>query len=236
MDLDDSVAVVTGASSGIGRATAVALAREGATVVLAARREARLRAVADEVASTPGAAVVVPTDVTDDAAVESLVETTIERFGAPDVLVNAAGVVRRADVVDADPADWRRELAVNLLGAMNVTRLVVREMLDAGSGHVVNVSSVNAAEPAPGGSGYVASKFGLNGFSGSLRQELAGTALRVTVIEPGVVDTAMQPDALREAMRLLDPADVAAAVVYAVSQPDHVTVGSLRIRPTDEPP
>lgn len=234
MDLEGRSAIVTGASAGIGEATALALAGEGVRVALAARREAELMRVAERIEADDGEALVVPTDLTDDRQVLRTIGTTHEAFGDLDILVNSAGVLYREFVVDADPEEWQREIEVNLVGLMNATRAVLGGMCERGSGHVVNVSSINARKVAPGASGYVASKAGVNGFSEALRQEVTGKGVRVTVVEPGLVDTAMQSDETREAMDLLDPADVADAILYAVSRPEHVSVNDILIRPTEQ--
>jgi len=234
MNLEDRSAIVTGASAGIGEATALALADEGVRVALAARREAELEAVAERIEADGGEVLVVSTDLTDDRQVLRTIGRTREAFGDLDILVNCAGVLYRERVVDADFEEWQREIGVNLLGLMNATRAVLGGMTERGSGHVVNVSSINARKVAPGASGYVASKAGVNGFSEALRQEVTGKGVRVTVVEPGLVDTAMQNEQTRAAMALLDPADVADAIVYAVSRPEHVSVNDIQIRPTEQ--
>lgn len=234
MASSSGVAVVTGASAGIGRGTARALAAEGFEVGLVARSESELKTLAERIESDGGKAAVVPTDVTENDQITSMVESVHERFGGLDVLVNSAGIVYRESVVTADPDEWQRELQSNLFGLMQVTRVALEGMLERGSGHIVNVSSLNARKAAPGASGYTASKFGVNGFSEALRQEVTTQGVRVTVIEPGAVDTAMQGDEVREALRLLDPTDVANAIVYAVSQPEHVSINGVQIRPTEQ--
>lgn len=232
--IEDQVAIVTGASAGIGKATAIALANEGAQVTLAARRETELETVAEEIEADGGDAAVVPTDLRDKKQIASMVETTRETFGRLDILVNSAGSVYREPVATADPDEWRREIETTLLGLMTASQIAVTDMLEQGSGHIVNVSSLNARKAAPGASGYTASKFGVNGFSEALRQEVTTEGIRVTVIEPGAVDTTMQPDEVREAMRLLEPADIANTIVFAVSQPEYVSVNDIQIRPTDQ--
>lgn len=230
MDLTDRVAVVTGASSGIGEATARALAREGCAVALAARREDRLRSVADDI---DGRTLVVPTDVGDEADVEAMVEETREEFGGIDVLVNNAGVLLADPVADADRADFREQVEVNLLGTMNATHAALPGMLDSGGGHVVAVSSMNARYPAEGGSAYTASKFGVNGFCRSLRKEMADEDVRVTIVMPGPVVTEMR-DWEGWDGRPLDPADVAESIVFAVSRPDHVEIPDITVNTTDK--
>ncbi|WP_255151941.1 SDR family oxidoreductase [Halorarius halobius] len=234
MPSSENVALVTGASSGVGEATARELAADGYRVVLAARREAALRDVADGVEAAGGTARVHPTDVTDRDAVADLVGTTVDEWGRIDAVVNNAGVMSTDPVDDADPEDWRRMVEVNLLGLMTLTREALPTMYEQGHGDVVFVSSVNARKSSPGGSGYCASKAGVNGFAESLRQEAADEEVRVTVIEPGLVATEMQSDEVTAEMPTLDPEAVARAVGYALAQPRDVAVGELLIRPTTQ--
>lgn len=232
--LENQVAIVTGASAGIGKATAIALANEGAHVTLVARREPELETVAEHIETNGGKAAVVPTDLRDKTQILSMFEATREAFGKPDILINSAGTVYREPVVTADPDEWRTEIETTLLGLMTASQIAVTDMLEQGSGHIVNVSSLNARKAAPGASGYTASKFGVNGFSEALRQEVTTEGIRVTVIEPGAVDTTMQPDEVREAMELLSPRDIANTIVFAVSQPEHVSLNDIQIRPTEQ--
>jgi NADP-dependent 3-hydroxy acid dehydrogenase YdfG len=231
MDLSETVAVVTGASSGIGEATARALADEGCAVALAARREDRLDAIADEIGSER--TLVVPTDVADEDDVAAMVETTRSRLGQIDVLVNSAGVLRSAPVADADRADLRRQIQVNLLGAMNATHAALPGMLASDGGHVVVVSSMNARRPAEGASAYTASKFGVNGFSRSLRKEMADEDVRVTIVMPGPVETEMASWRDWDG-RALDPADVASTIEFVLSRPDHLEIPEITVNTTDK--
>ncbi|MFB6186710.1 MAG: SDR family oxidoreductase, partial [Halobacteriaceae archaeon] len=168
MTLTDTVAIVTGASSGIGEATARSLGREGCTVVLVARREDRLEAIANEIEANT---LVIPTDVTDENAVTSMIETVREDLGEIDILVNNAGVARGGPVNEADVAEMRKSIRVNLEGVMNVTHATLPTLLASGGGDIVTVSSLSARFPQKGGSAYTASKFGVNGFCRSLRKE-----------------------------------------------------------------
>lgn len=231
MNLADRVAVVTGASSGIGEATAEALAREGCAVALVARREDRLERVADGIEN--GRTLVVPTDVTDEDQVTAMVEETREELGSVDVLVNNAGVLRSDPVADADRADFRTQVEVNLLGVMNATHAALPAMLDSDGGHVVAVSSMNVRYPAEGGSAYTASKFGVNGFCRSLRKEMADEDVRVTIVMPGPVVTEMRDWGEWDG-RALDPADVAETIVFAVSRPSHVELPDITVNTTDK--
>lgn len=240
--LEGSVALVTGASSGIGQATATALAEAGATVVLAARSADELDAIADRIEADGGDALAVPTDVTDPGSVDALMSEVRGAYGRLDVLVNGAGVIDVAPLEAADPAALRAMVEVNLLGLMCVTRRAL-PLLAAG-GSVVNVSSVSGREAAAGYAGYSATKFGVNGFSEALRRE-AGEDFRVTVVEPGLVDTGLAehsagegcvagPSDRLDAVTPLESEDVAAAVVYAVTQPPRVAVNEILLRPSGQ--
>ncbi|WP_415380650.1 SDR family oxidoreductase [Halosimplex sp. TS25] len=230
MDLREKAAIVTGASSGIGEATARALANEGCDVALVARREERLERIADDIEGARTLAV--PADVADEDAVAAMVERTREAFGGIDLLVNNAGVLRSDPVADAAVADLRRQVEVNLLGAMNVTHAALPDLLAAG-GDVVTVSSMNARYPAEGASAYTASKSGVNGFCRSLRKEMRNEDVRVTVVMPGPVTTEMNDWAEWDG-RPLGPEDVAETIVFAVSRPDHVELPEITVNTTDK--
>jgi NADP-dependent 3-hydroxy acid dehydrogenase YdfG len=243
-DMDGEVAIVTGASSGIGAATARALADEGLSVALAARRADRLESLADDIDDGPGEALVVPTDVTDREAVDDLVAETVDAFGDLDVLVNNAGVMLLQKVADADRDDWRTMVEVNLLGLMNASKAALPHL--RGGGDLVQVSSVAGRTTSETAAGYNATKWGVNGFTDALRKEETGNGVRTTVVEPGAVETELQehiPDeAVKqriegwvESMEPLQPDDIAAAVLYAAGQPRHVSVNELLVRPTDQP-
>lgn len=241
--LQDSVAIVTGASSGIGEATAEALADEGATTVLAARRVDELESLADRIRSDGGEALVVPTDVSDEKDIDELVERVKDDCGRIDILVNNAGVMLLEPLERADRANLRQMVEVNLLGLMNLTHAVLPVMQAQGDGHIVNVSSVAGRLASANASGYNATKFGVNGFTEALRQEVAADGVRTTIIEPGAVETELPshiPDdqvleRLSEAYTsMLDPDDIARSIVYATTQPEHVSVNELLIRPTEQ--
>lgn len=236
MDISDRIALVVGASSGIGRATAEALAREGVQVGLAARRETKLEEFADQIEADGGDAVAVPTDIREEEQVASMVETTRDIFGGLDILVNSAGVGQWKSVADADPDEWRREVEVNLLGLMNATRVAVPALAEQQSGHIVTVSSMSARYPGPGWPGYTATKFGVNGFTQAILRDVRQEGIRVTLIEPGDVDTPMQTEEARNARRILDPGDVADTILYAVSRPEHVCVNDIQLVPTEPHP
>ena len=244
--IDGSTAIVTGASSGIGEATASALADHGANVVLAARREDELESLAEAIEADGGRALAVPTDVTNEDDLDALVDTTLDTFGTIDVLVNNAGVMLLEPVERADRENFRQMVEVNLLGLMNLTHAVLPVMQDQGSGHIVNVSSTAGRQANANSSGYNATKFGVNGFTEALRQEVTGEGIRTTIVEPGAVETELPehiPDeevkeqmeeGLFDSMTPLQSEDIARAVAYAVTQPQHVSINEMLVRPTDQ--
>lgn len=187
--LQGEVAIVTGASSGIGRATAVALAREGARVGLAARREGLLREVAEEIRAVGSEALVAPTDVTDREQVQRLVDRTLERWGRVDILIANAGVYVRSPIRDLRIEDLEFSMAVNFYGSVYPVLAVLPHMLERKHGHIVLVTSMDAKKGIPPDVPYVAAKFALAGFGDVLRQELHGTGVHATVVFPGRVDT-----------------------------------------------
>lgn len=243
-ELDEQVAIVTGASSGIGEATAHALATQGASVVVAARREDELEALANEIETDGGEALAVPTDVTDEDDIDALVETTLDEFDSVDVLVNCAGVMLLEPVDQADRGNFRQMVEVNLMGVMNLTHAVLPVMQDQDAGHIVNVSSLAGRQAGTNNSAYSATKFGVNAFTESLRQEVTAEGIRTTIIEPGAVETELSEhipnDEVREGIEEgffpsitpLQGEDIARGIAYAVTQPQHVNVNEMLIRPT----
>ena len=238
------VVVVTGASSGIGAATAKMLSGEGAKVALAARREDALR----EVRAGLGAgaeSLVCPTDVTDRGQVEALVDRAGSDLGPVDALVNCAGVMYYTMMKNVRADEWDRTVEVNCKGALNCVGAVLPGMLERGRGHIVTISSDAGRVVFPGLAVYSASKFFVEALSKGLRLETAGTGVKVTTVQPGNVATGLQnlsgdEEALERfggstGARVLDPQDVAASVVYALSQPEHVAVNEVLVEPRDEP-
>jgi clavulanate-9-aldehyde reducatase len=235
------VAAITGASSGIGAATATALSRAGATVALAARRRERLDALAGEL---DGDVSVHEVDVTDDAQARSFIEGAHSEHGRLDALVNNAGVMLLGAVSGADTADWRRMLEVNLWGLLVCTHAALPLLAQGGGGDIVNVSSVAGRRADAGAAVYNMTKFGVHGFSEALRQEALHAGVRVTVVAPGFVDTELQqhntdPVVLQAMTRareqigdVLQAEDIAEAVLYAVTRPAHVCVNEVLVRPT----
>lgn len=245
-DLEGQVAAITGASSGIGEATALALAGAGAAVSLAARRQDRIEALAAKIADQGGRAEVIATDVSQEDQARAFIEGTRERLGRLDILVNNAGVMLLGPVIGADTDEWRQMVEVNMLGLLYCTHSVLPIMGEQGSGHIVNVSSVAGRQASFGSAVYNLTKFGVNGFSEALRQEVAPANVRVTIIEPGFVATELQGhnthpmvvDAI-ERMReeigeLLEAEDIANAILYAVAAPRRVSINEVLVRPSGQ--
>ncbi|MFD6290916.1 SDR family NAD(P)-dependent oxidoreductase [Streptomyces sp. NPDC060205] len=239
--LDHQVALITGASSGIGRATALALSKAGAKVAVAARRTDRLRELATE---APGDMLVLDMDVADRESVRNAVAATVERFGALDIVVNNAGLMLSGFILDADTTEWTRMIDTNLLGSMYTVHAALPHLLRS-KGTVVQISSTSGRTASAASGVYAATKFGINAFSEALRQEVTEQGVRVVVVEPGFVSTeltshitdpALQVMAkdMASSMRTLNPEDIAEAVLYAVTRPSHVAVNEILVRPTDQ--
>ncbi|HEY7543059.1 MAG TPA: SDR family NAD(P)-dependent oxidoreductase [Methylomirabilota bacterium] len=231
--LQGQVAIVTGAGRGIGHAVAAALAREGAAVVLAARTRQQLAQTAAAIRESGGTALAIPTDVTQDAAVEAMVEQAIAELGRLDILVTAAGVASFGPVVGTKPADWDGMLAVNLRAVMVTCRAVLPMMIRQRRGTIINVASVAAQRPIPGAAAYTATKAAVLGFSRVLAEELRAEKVRVGVLVPGAVDTPLwdtiptPPDR----SRMLRPEDVARAAVLMASLPAGASLEELTLLP-----
>ncbi len=244
--LDGKVAAITGASSGIGEATALALAHEGAAVALGARREDRLSDLAERIAADGGRALPIAVDVGDEASARGFVERAHSELGRLDVLVNNAGVMLLGPIEGADTQQWRQMVDVNLLGLLYCTHAALPLMREQGGGDIVNVSSVAGRFAGPGSGVYNLTKFGVNAFSEALRQEAVASKIRVVVVEPGYVETELQGHnehpAVLEAIekskakigQVLKSEDIANGILYAVSQPPHVAVNEVLIRPSGQ--
>jgi NADP-dependent 3-hydroxy acid dehydrogenase YdfG len=244
--LEGRKAAVTGASSGIGEATATALAGAGAIVALGARRKDRLDQLAERIGSEGGAAHSFEVDVADEAAARAFVEGASERMGGLDILVNNAGLMLLGPVGGADTEEWRRMVDVNLLGLLYCTHAALPLMQQGGGGHIVNLSSVAGRTATLGSGVYNLTKWGVTGFSEALRQEVLHSGIRVTVVEPGYVATELQeqntnPVVLEGLEKFrqqvgepMEAEDIAAAILYAVSQPQRVNVNEILVRPTGQ--
>jgi clavulanate-9-aldehyde reducatase len=245
-DLSGRVAAITGASSGIGEATAETLARAGAAVSLAARRSDRCDALAERINGEGGRALAIETDVTDEQQANAFVTRTKEELGRLDILVNNAGVMLLGPVVGADTSEWRRMIEVNLLGLLYCAHAALPIMGEQGSGHIVNISSVAGRFATLGAAVYNMTKFGVNGFSEALRQEVVAANVKVSVVEPGFVDTELQghnkhPMVVEAIKRMRDQVgqplaanDIAEAILYTVGGPEHVAVNEVLVRPAGQ--
>ena len=248
--LGGTTALVTGASSGIGEATAVSLAAQGASVSLVARRKDRLQELASRIEAAGGTALVLEADVTDQAQAQDAVAQTVERLGRLDLLVNNAGVMLLGPAEHAPVEEWQRMVELNVLGLMYCAHAAVPHLLAAAQdgprqvADMVNVSSV-AGRVARAGSGvYNATKFGVGAFSESLRQELTKRHVRVSLVEPGAVETELaghnRPEVLEglhqrfAGMERLQSQDIADAITYVVTRPRHVAINELLVRPTEQ--
>lgn len=246
-ELTGKTAVITGASSGIGAATARTLASAGAAVVLAARRGERLRELEAEIVQAGGKAASVETDVTDDAAVQAMVAAACTRFGSIDILICNAGIMPLSMVANVRLEEWQRTVDVNVSGVLRSVGHTLPHMLSSGSGHIVVLSSVAGRKVFPGGAAYCATKYAVRAFAEGLRAELSPAhGIRVTVIEPGAVATELPASVtdedvqqsvrqLYEDQTVLEAEDIAAAIRYALTQPAHVNVNEVLIRPTEQP-
>jgi NADP-dependent 3-hydroxy acid dehydrogenase YdfG len=241
--LNGKVAVVTGASSGIGEATVRSLAAEGAAVVAGARRKERLEGLVEEVTRDGGKAIAVECDVTDEEQAHALVHRAIGEFGRIDILVNNAGVMLLSKVEKGLSDEWRRMFDVNVLGLLYATDAAIEAMKEQGSGHIVNVSSVAGRKTRPTGGVYSGTKFAVNAISEALRQELLDDGIRITMVEPGAVATELTDhitdEEVREGLKQrniepLQSEDIANAIAYAVVQPQRVSVNEILIRPTQQ--
>jgi NADP-dependent 3-hydroxy acid dehydrogenase YdfG len=244
-ELRGRVVAITGASSGIGEATALACARAGASVALAARRTERIEALARRIEETGGEALAVTADVGEEQQANAFVARTHERFGRLDVLVNNAGVMLLGPIEGAPTEEWRRMIQVNIMGVLYCTHSALPLMRAQGGGDIVNLSSVGGRVLGRYSGVYSLTKFGIGAFSEALRQENVDTGIRVTLIEPGRVDTELRTHVREEVLGELGGGfagvvplsadDVARAILYAVGQPAGVSVNEILLRPSNQP-
>jgi len=244
--IQDKVVAITGASSGIGEATALACAKAGAKVALAARRADRIEELAGRIRADGGEAVAIETDVADEAGARAFIEGAREQLGGLHGLINNAGVMLLGPVEGADTEQWRRMIDVNCLGLLYCTHAALPLMREEGAGHIVNVSSVAGRVAALGSAVYNMTKWGVVGFSEGLRQEALHANVRVTIIEPGYVETELQGhnegnpivmEAMEKTRQQLEPlqaSDIADAILHALTRPQHVSINEVLIRPTKQ--
>jgi NADP-dependent 3-hydroxy acid dehydrogenase YdfG len=248
--LDGTVALVTGASSGIGAATAVTLATQGAAVALAARRKDRLDTLADEIRAGGGTALVLESDVTDESQAIDVVARTVAELGRLDTLVNNAGVMLLGPVEGAPVSEWQRMVELNLLGLLYCAHAALPHLLRAAEvgprrvADMVNISSVAGRVPRLGSGVYNLTKHGVGAFSESLRQEVTKRHVRISLVEPGATSTELaghnRPEVLEilatrfAGMERMEAEDIADAVSYIVTRARHVAVNEILIRPTEQ--
>jgi len=245
MDIKDKVVIITGASSGIGEATALKLAGNGAKVVLTARRKDRLKTLKERIEAKHGEAIVVTGDVTKKSDFEKLVNETISTYGTIDVLINNAGLMPLSYVNKLKTDEWEQMVDVNLKGVLNGVAAVLPTMIEKQGGHIINISSSAAHNYFPGGAVYCATKAAVKMFSEGLRQELAPKyGINVTSIEPGAVSTELMDTITDEdiksqmkdmqKMTPLEAEDIAEAIYYALAQPARTNINDVYIMPTEQ--
>ncbi len=231
-NLAGKTAIVTGASSGIGAKIAEKFAMEGANVILAARRKEKLTLVADAInAKGNGQAMAVVTDVSNRADVEDMVKQAKEAFGEVDIYVNNAGVMLESVVKEGNVEAWDNMIDVNIKGVLYGINAVLPNMIERETGHIVNISSVSGQEVTKASTVYSATKFAARALSMGLEKELARTGVRVTNVSPGMVDTDLTSRNQPKDRKPLNTADIANAIVYAVTQPDYVNINEVTVRP-----
>jgi NADP-dependent 3-hydroxy acid dehydrogenase YdfG len=244
--LEGRVAAITGASSGIGEATALAFAREGAAVALGARRSDRIEELARRIEADGGRAAAITVDVTDEQQAHAFVREAHERLGGLDALINNAGLMLLGPIEGTDSDQWRRMVDVNVLGLLYCTQAALPLMRDGGGGSIVNIASVAGRVGNPGSAVYNATKWAVVGFSEALRKEATPSKVRVSCIEPGYVRTELQghnehPAVLQAMERMeeeigdvLEAEDIAEAILHVVAAPPRVAVNELLIRPAGQ--
>jgi NADP-dependent 3-hydroxy acid dehydrogenase YdfG len=238
MELAGCVALVTGASSGIGEATARQLAEHGASVALVARRGDRLDAVVGEIAAGGGRAYAIPADITDRASARDAVDRALAEWGRLDILINNAGTLAMGPVAEADVDDWQRMLRTNVEGLVHVTQAALPALVEAagsaerGLADIVNIGSTSAHTQRPGTAMYSLTKSGVSAFTESLRQEMVPQSVRVSLVEPGTVSTDLIGGSPTGpgGVELLQPDDVAEVICYVVTRRKRVALNSILLR------
>ncbi|MBE5676237.1 SDR family oxidoreductase [Staphylococcus sp. SS87] len=227
--LTDKVAVVTGAGSGIGEAIATLLHEEGAKVVLAGRNKEKLQNVANQLSQDN--VKVVPTDVTNKEEVDELIKIAQETFGRLDIVINSAGQMLSSKITDYQVDEWDSMIDVNIKGTLYTAQAALPTMLEQSSGHLFNIASISGFEVTKISTIYSATKAAVHTITQGLEKELAKTGVKVTSISPGMVDTAITAAYNPSDRKKLDPQDIAEAVLYALTQPSHVNVNEITVRP-----
>jgi len=236
LPLDDQVAVITGAGQGIGAAIAIRLGAMGAVAVLCGRRRASLEATARIIRKAEGRAEVVECDVTDLRSVEAMAAQVNTALGRIDILVNNAGVATQAGpLYQLPPEAWDQMLNTNLRGVYYCIRACVPAMISRRAGHIINISSLAGKNPLPNGAAYAASKWGLNGLTYAVAEELRGYNIRAAVVCPGSVDTEFSPHTGKDPGRMLKPEDVAHVVAMLVTQSPQSFASEVLLRPSLKP-
>ncbi len=227
--LTDKIAVVTGAGSGIGEAIATLLHEEGAKVVLAGRNKGKLQNVANQLAQD--SVKVVPTDVTNKEEVDELMKIAQQTFGGLDIVINSAGQMLSSKITDYQVDEWDSMIDVNIKGTLYTAQAALPTMLEQSSGHLINIASISGFEVTKSSTIYSGTKAAVHTITQGLEKELAKTGVKVTSISPGMVDTAITAAYNPSDRKKLDPQDIAEAVLYALTQPKHVNVNEITVRP-----
>ena len=227
--LTDKIAVVTGAGSGIGEAIATLLHEEGAKVVLAGRNKDKLQNVANQLAQD--SVKVVPTDVTNKEEVDELMKIAQQTFGGLDIVINSAGQMLSSKITDYQVDEWDSMIDVNIKGTLYTAQAALPTMLEQSSGHLINIASISGFEVTKSSTIYSATKAAVHTITQGLEKELAKTGVKVASISPGMVDTAITAAYNPSDRKKLDPQDIAEAVLYALTQPKHVNVNEITVRP-----
>ncbi|SUJ57165.1 Short-chain alcohol dehydrogenase [Staphylococcus aureus] len=227
--LTDKVAVVTGAGSGIGEAIATLLHEEGVKVILAGRNKDKLQNVANQLAQD--SVKVVPTDVTKKEEVDELIKMAQQTFGGLDIVINSAGQMLSSKITDYQVDEWDSMIDVNIKGTLYTAQAALPTMLEQSSGHLINIASISGFEVTKSSTIYSATKAAVHTITQGLEKELAKTGVKVTSISPGMVDTAITASYNPTDRKKLEPQDIAEAVLYALTQPKHVNVNEITVRP-----
>ncbi|HAY0667985.1 TPA: SDR family oxidoreductase [Staphylococcus aureus] len=227
--LTDKIAVVTGAGSGIGEAIATLLHEEGVKVILAGRNKDKLQNVANQLAQD--SVKVVPTDVTKKEEVDELIKIAQQTFGGLDIVINSAGQMLSSKITDYQVDEWDSMIDVNIKGTLYTAQAALPTMLEQSSGHLINIASISGFEVTKSSTIYSATKAAVHTITQGLEKELAKTGVKVTSISPGTVDTAITAAYNPTDRKKLEPQDIAEAVLYALTQPKHVNVNEITVRP-----